>query len=129
MFGKMQKISWRVSLTDSYCNDVKLLQSWQRLQTFFMDIFSTLSNRFFATDIWTATSAYVCIFYKQCFSLTQPQCFLTFSWIEIQMLLQMLLKPSTILKVALIHGCFLRFLNCTNGTKSYKASHIYFTSN
>ena len=129
MFGKMQKISWRVSLTDSYCNEVKLLQSWKRLQTFFMDIFSTSSNRFFSTDIWTAASAYICIFYNQCFSLTQPQCFLTFLWIEIQMLLQMLLKPSTILKVALIHGCFLRFLNRTNGTKSYKASHIYFTSN
>ena len=24
---------------------------------------------------------------------------------------------TTVLKVALLHGCFLRFLNCTNGTK------------
>ena len=27
------------------------------------------------------------------------------------------------LKVTLIHGCFSRFLNCTNGTKSLNASH------
>ena len=29
-----------------------------------------------------------------------------------------------LLKVTLLHGCFSRFLNCTNGTKSWKASHI-----
>ena len=34
-------------------------------------------------------------------------------------------KPATLLKVALLHGCFSRFLYCTNGTKSCKASHIY----
>ena len=28
------------------------------------------------------------------------------------------------LKVALIYGCFSRFLNCANGTKLRKASHI-----
>ena len=27
------------------------------------------------------------------------------------------------LKVTLLHGCFSRFLNCTNATKSRKASH------
>ena len=27
-------------------------------------------------------------------------------------------------KVTLLHGCFSRFLNCTNGTKSRKAPHI-----
>ena len=27
------------------------------------------------------------------------------------------LKPATLLKVLLLHGCFSRFLNCTNGTK------------
>ena len=30
----------------------------------------------------------------------------------------------TLLKITLVHGCFLRFLNCTNGTKSCKASHM-----
>ena len=30
----------------------------------------------------------------------------------------------TLLKVTLLHGCFSHFLNCTNGTKSYKASHM-----
>ena len=35
-----------------------------------------------------------------------------------------LLKPATLPKVALLHGCFSRFLNCTNGTKSRKASQI-----
>ena len=30
----------------------------------------------------------------------------------------------TLLKVTLIHGCFSRFLNCHNGTKLRKASHI-----
>ena len=27
-------------------------------------------------------------------------------------------------KVTLLHGCFSCFLNCTNGTKSRKASHM-----
>ena len=31
---------------------------------------------------------------------------------------------TTLLKVTLLHGCFSRFLNCTNGTKSRKTSHI-----
>ena len=34
------------------------------------------------------------------------------------------LKLATVLKVTLLHGCFSRFLNCTNGTKSRRASHI-----
>ena len=34
------------------------------------------------------------------------------------------LKPATLLKVTLLHGCFSRFINRTNGTKSRKASHI-----
>ena len=29
-----------------------------------------------------------------------------------------------LVKASLIHGCFSRFLNCTNGTKSHNASHI-----
>ena len=32
-------------------------------------------------------------------------------------------KPETLLKVTLLHGCFQRFLNSTNGTKSHNASH------
>ena len=28
------------------------------------------------------------------------------------------------LKVTLLYGCFSRFLNCTNGTKSRRTSHI-----
>ena len=35
-----------------------------------------------------------------------------------------LLKPSTLLKLTLIHGCFSRFLNCTNGTKSRNAPQL-----
>ena len=31
-------------------------------------------------------------------------------------------KVATLLKVTLFHGCLSRFLNCTNGTKSRKAS-------
>ena len=30
--------------------------------------------------------------------------------------------------LSLLHGCFSRFLNCTNGTKLRKASHIIFKS-
>ena len=30
------------------------------------------------------------------------------------------------LKVTLLHGCFSHFLNCTNGTKSRKASHLLY---
>ena len=33
------------------------------------------------------------------------------------------LKPATLLNVALLHGCFSSFLNCTNGTKLRKTSH------
>ena len=29
-----------------------------------------------------------------------------------------------LLKVTLLHGCFSRFLNCVNGTKSRKTSHM-----
>ena len=30
-----------------------------------------------------------------------------------------------LLFVTILHGCFSRFLNCTNGTKSPNASHIF----
>ena len=33
-------------------------------------------------------------------------------------------KPATLLKVTLLNGCFSRFLNCTNGTKVRKTSHL-----
>ena len=36
-----------------------------------------------------------------------------------------MLKPATLLKATLLHGFFSRFLNCTNGTKSCNASHIF----
>ena len=29
--------------------------------------------------------------------------------------------------LTLLHGCFSRFLNCTNATKSRNASHVYIT--
>ena len=32
----------------------------------------------------------------------------------------------TLLKVTLSHGCFSRFLNCTNGTKSRNPSHFMY---
>ena len=34
------------------------------------------------------------------------------------------LQPATLLKVTLLYGCFSCFLNCTNGAKSRKASHL-----
>ena len=34
------------------------------------------------------------------------------------------LKPATLLQETFPHGCFSGFLNCTNGTKSRKASHM-----
>ena len=33
-------------------------------------------------------------------------------------------RSATLLRVTLLHGYFSRFLNCTNGSKSYKTSHI-----
>ena len=36
----------------------------------------------------------------------------------------LMLLPATLLKV-ILHGCFSRCLNCTNGTKSRKASHMF----
>ena len=35
------------------------------------------------------------------------------------------LQPAILQKVKLLHGCFSCFLNCTNGPKSHKASHIF----
>ena len=31
---------------------------------------------------------------------------------------------ATLLKVTFLHGCFSRFVNCKNGTKSGNASHM-----
>ena len=36
------------------------------------------------------------------------------------------LKPATLLKVTLLHGCFSRFLNCINGTKC--SLNLYYVS-
>ena len=44
---------------------------------------------------------------------------------RLNVLQNFLLKPATLLKLALLHGCFSIFLNSTNGTKSDKASHMY----
>ena len=35
-------------------------------------------------------------------------------------------KPATLLKVTLLHGCFTRFLNCTNGSKSRTQRITYY---
>ena len=35
------------------------------------------------------------------------------------------LHPATLLKVTVLHRCFSRFLDCKNGTKPHKASHLY----
>ena len=32
--------------------------------------------------------------------------------------------PATLLEIALLDGCFSRYLNCTNDTKSPQASHM-----
>ena len=37
--------------------------------------------------------------------------------------------PATLPKVTFLHGYFSRFLNCTNGTRWRKTSHIYNTGN
>ena len=34
------------------------------------------------------------------------------------------LKPAALLKVTLLHGCFSRYLNCTNGAELRKPSHL-----
>ena len=34
-------------------------------------------------------------------------------------------RSVTLLKVTLLHGCFSRFLHCTNGTKSRNESHMH----
>ena len=35
------------------------------------------------------------------------------------------LKPATLLKLTFLHGCFSRFLNCTNSTKSHNAPQFF----
>ena len=37
-------------------------------------------------------------------------------------------QPATSLKLTLLHGCFSRFLNCLNDTKSRKISHTRMTA-
>ena len=37
--------------------------------------------------------------------------------------------PATLLKATLLRGCFSRFLNCTNGSKLRKASHMILKKN
>ena len=37
-----------------------------------------------------------------------------------------LLKPATLLKVALLHECFERFLHFANGTEMLKSSHMLY---
>ena len=39
-----------------------------------------------------------------------------------------LVKLQATLKLTLVHGCFSRFLNCTNGTKLHYASHLTYLS-
>ena len=39
-------------------------------------------------------------------------------------LLLVKLQAKNLINVTLLHGCFSRFLNCTNGTKSRKTSQI-----
>ena len=38
------------------------------------------------------------------------------------------LQSATLRKLTLLHGCFSRFLNCTNGTKSRNVPHLYFVN-
>ena len=40
-----------------------------------------------------------------------------------------MLKPVTLIKATLLSGCFWRFLNCTNGTKSHNASLTFLLLN
>ena len=35
------------------------------------------------------------------------------------------LKPTTLIKVTLLHGCCSGFLNCANDTKSHNATHKF----
>ena len=42
------------------------------------------------------------------------------------LLVQLQAKSLQLLKVTLRHGCLLRFLNCTNGTKWRKTSNMNF---
>ena len=37
---------------------------------------------------------------------------------------QISLQPAILLKLTLLHGCFSRFLNCTNGTKLRNTPHM-----
>ena len=43
---------------------------------------------------------------------------------ELRVLCKCDVKPATLLKVTLLYGCFSRFLNCANGTKSRNASQM-----
>ena len=40
-------------------------------------------------------------------------------------LIKLQAEAYTLLRLTLLHGCFSRFLNCANGTKSRNASHLF----
>ena len=44
-----------------------------------------------------------------------------FFLVKLNSVILKLLKHATLLKVTLLHGCFSRFLNCSNGSKSRNA--------
>ena len=66
--------------------------------------------------------------YMECFARFGIICTIQKTWKapmeECQFELSCRLKPVTLLKVTLIHGCFSRFSNYTNGTKLRKASNM-----
>ena len=51
------------------------------------------------------------------------------SFFDFKSKLKFKVKPAALLKVTLLDGCFLRFLNCTNGTKLRTALHISLSCN
>ena len=45
--------------------------------------------------------------------------------VKVRELMRMRTYPATLMKVTLLHGCFSRFLNCINDTKSTNLLQIY----
>ena len=72
------------------------------------------------------------IFYAGTKKIAIAIAFFTFSSVvlkgptEIFSCSSLVMQSATLLKVTLLHDCFSRFLNCTNGTKSRNASHTSF---
>ena len=86
------------------------LGNHNRISSTFQEIKHSVVDYF----LWTYET--LCVIWYHFYNLKNVK------YVHEGVLLLVILQTATLLKVTLLHGWFSRFLNCTNGTKSCKAS-------